>query len=208
MPRFQAAQGQPERRLNYREVREQQQQQIEQLMKQHMEQQQQQQQSAAATPDRIAKLEEDAKKFAQGEFELPSKGAFSLRISSSTAKLKKEAAAPPTPTSSSSEWRTKDERPIPPYPGQAPMAVEKQPEHPPQPSQQQPVKEPLRRDFGRDSRTPERCKPTSSSSMAMAEFDAKKGVKLPIASPPKTAAGSLTIIVKFTTYEILIHIYI
>ena len=67
MPRFQA-QGQPERRLNYREVREQQQQQIEQLMKQHMEQQQQQQQSvsAAATPDRIAKLEEDAKKFAQG----------------------------------------------------------------------------------------------------------------------------------------------
>ena len=62
MPRFQA-QGQPERRLNYREVREQQQQQIEQLMKQHMEQQQQ---SVAATPDRIAKLEEDAKKFAQG----------------------------------------------------------------------------------------------------------------------------------------------
>ena len=70
MPRFQAAQGQPERRLNYREVREQQQQQIEQLMKQHMEQQQHQQQqsvsAAAATPDRIAKLEEDAKKFAQG----------------------------------------------------------------------------------------------------------------------------------------------
>ena len=67
MPRFQAAQGQPERRLNYREVREQQQQQIEQLMKQHMEQQQQQSVSAAAaTPDRIAKLEEDAKKFAQG----------------------------------------------------------------------------------------------------------------------------------------------
>ena len=65
MPRFQA-QGQPERRLNYREVREQQQQQIEQLMKQHMEQQQQQQQSVAATPDRIAKLEEDTKKFAQG----------------------------------------------------------------------------------------------------------------------------------------------
>ena len=68
MPRFQA-QGQPERRLNYREVREQQQQQIEQLMKQHMEQQKQQQQSvasAAVTPDRIAKLEEDAKKFAQG----------------------------------------------------------------------------------------------------------------------------------------------
>ena len=66
MPRFQA-QGQPERRLNYREVREQQQQQIEQLMKQHMEQQQQQSAAAAAaTPDRIAKLEEDAKKFAQG----------------------------------------------------------------------------------------------------------------------------------------------
>ena len=72
MPRFQA-QGQPERRLNYREVREQQQQQIEQLMKQHMEQQKQQQQqqsvasaAAAVTPDRIAKLEEDAKKFAQG----------------------------------------------------------------------------------------------------------------------------------------------
>ena len=65
MPRFQA-QGQPERRLNYREVREQQQQQIEQLMKQHMEQQQQQSVTAAATPDRIAKLEEDAKKFAQG----------------------------------------------------------------------------------------------------------------------------------------------
>ena len=65
MPRFQA-QGQPERRLNYREVREQQQQQIEQLMKQHMEQQQQQSVAAAATPDRIAKLQEDAKKFAQG----------------------------------------------------------------------------------------------------------------------------------------------
>ena len=66
MPRFQAAHAQgplPERRLNYREVREQQQQQIEQLMKQHMEQQQQ---SVAATPDRIAKLQEDAKKFAQG----------------------------------------------------------------------------------------------------------------------------------------------
>ena len=127
-----------------------------------------------------------------------SKGAFSLRISS-TANLKKEAAAPPTPSSSSPGWRTKDERPIPPYPGQAaPMAaVEKQPEHPPQPSQQQPVKEPPRRDFGRDSRTPERCKPTSSSSsVAMVEFDAKKGVKLPILSPPKTAAGSHTIITR------------
>ena len=124
------------------------------------------------------------------DFELSYKGAFSLLISS-TAKLKKEAAAPP-PTPTSSEWRTKDERPIPPYPGQAP---EKQPEHPPQPSQQQAVKEPPRRDFGRDSRTPERCKPTSSSSsVAMAEFDARKGVKLPIASPPKTAAGLHTFI--------------
>ena len=61
MPRFQQQQqvpkGVPERRLSYRE---QQQQHIQQLMQQHV------QSLSAATPERIAKLEEDAKKFAQG----------------------------------------------------------------------------------------------------------------------------------------------
>ena len=54
----------PEKRVSYRE---QQQQQIQQLMQQHVDRQQQSDAAAeATTPDRIAKLEEDAKKFAQG----------------------------------------------------------------------------------------------------------------------------------------------
>ena len=66
--------GGPEKRLSYRE---QQQQQIQQLMQQHVEQQQQSSGAVAATPDRIAKLEEDAKKFAQGvKIEFMAKDAY------------------------------------------------------------------------------------------------------------------------------------